>query len=67
MSFGPTGLKPAHRPSDEGVFQGARKTDGIRCVHPVQVYMDLKWLPERAEKAAQHLREAILKGTFDAD
>ena len=53
-------------PADEGVFQGARHVGGIRCVHPVQVYMDLKGLPERAERAARHLRKAILEGAFDA-
>lgn len=53
-------------PNDSGVLQGAKNRDGVRCVHPVQVYMDLKQLPERAEEAARHLREAILQGSFDA-
>jgi len=29
-------------PNDEGVFHGAVEHEGIRCVHPVQVYLDLK-------------------------
>ena len=33
-------------PNDEGVFQGAVEKDGIRCVHPAQVYVDLKDHPE---------------------
>lgn len=43
-------------PSDAGVFQGAVVKDGIRCVHPVQVYLDLKEHPERAGEAAERLR-----------
>jgi hypothetical protein len=52
-------------PADEGVFQGARHVEDIRCVHPAQAYLDLKGLPERAEEAAKHLRKAILEGVFD--
>ena len=43
-------------PNDEGVFHGASRVDGIRCVHPVQVYLDLKAHPERANGAADELR-----------
>jgi hypothetical protein len=43
-------------PNDEGVFHGATTSDGIRCVHPVQTYLDLHAHPERAEGAAQKLR-----------
>lgn len=52
-------------PNDTGVFQGAKSQDGVRRVHPVQVYMDLKGLHERAPEAAVHLRDAILKGSLD--
>lgn len=48
-------------PTDDGVFQGASERDGIRCVHPVQVYMDLKGHPERADEAAARLREQLLR------
>ena len=48
-------------PDDEGVFQGAAVRDGIRCVHPVQVYLDLKEHPERAKEAAERLRADLLK------
>ena len=47
-------------PNDTGVFQGAVEKDGIRCVHPVQVYVDLKDHPERATEAAEHLRTELL-------
>lgn len=43
-------------PNDAGVFHGAALIDGIRCVHPVQIYLDLQAHPERAEEAAQRLR-----------
>ncbi len=44
-------------PNDEGVFHGASEQDGVRCVHPVQVYLDLGAHPERAAEAATELRE----------
>jgi hypothetical protein len=47
-------------PKDAGVFQGAGEVDGIRCVHPVQVYLDLKEHPERAAEAAEKLRKDFL-------
>ena len=48
-------------PNDDGVFHGAAEHDGIRCVHPVQVYLDLKSHPERAADAADQLRKTILR------
>ena len=39
-------LCPGHRPPH----------DGLNCVAPVQVYLDLLHLPERADEAARHLR-----------
>jgi hypothetical protein len=48
-------------PNDEGVFDGAAERDGIRCVHPVQVYMDLKNHPERSAEAAEQLRARFLR------
>jgi hypothetical protein len=44
-------------PNDEGVFHGSSEREGIRCVHPVQVYLDLGAHPERASEAATELRE----------
>lgn len=44
-------------PNDEGVFYGSEVRDGIPCVHPVQVYLDLKGHPERASEAAAKLRQ----------
>ena len=47
-------------PRDEGVFHRAREASGLRCVHPVQVYLDLLGHPERAQEAAEHLRGELL-------
>ena len=47
-------------PNDEGVFDGASEVEGIRCVHPVQAYLDLKDHPERAQEAAAELRSGLL-------
>lgn len=47
-------------PNDEGVYLGAEPRDGVRCVHPVQAYLDLKGHPERAAEAADHLRSKLL-------
>jgi len=47
--------------NDEGVFYGSEVRDGIPCVHPVQVYLDLKGHPERASEAADKLRQDYLK------
>jgi hypothetical protein len=43
-------------PNDSGVFVGAATIRGIDVVSPVQAYLDLLALPERAHDAAQHLR-----------
>ena len=48
-------------PNDEGIFQGTMAREGIPCVHPVQVYLDLKGHPERASEAASMLRREYLK------
>lgn len=50
------------RPIDDAVFQGAKKAGGIPCAHPLQVYLDLKAHPERAEEAAQEVRRRLLGG-----
>ncbi|MFO7653022.1 MAG: type IV toxin-antitoxin system AbiEi family antitoxin [Candidatus Krumholzibacteriia bacterium] len=52
-------------PKDEGVFHGVVDRDGVACVHPVQVYLDLKSQPERAKEAAEHLRSELLKWGAD--
>ena len=49
-------------PNDEGVFDGASEVEGVRCVHPVQAYLDLKNHPERAREAAAELRSGLLLG-----
>lgn len=52
-------------PNDEGVFHEASRHDGVRHVHPVQVYVDLKDHPERADDAAERLRAELLKWRAD--
>jgi hypothetical protein len=53
-------------PNDEGVFHGAAEREGIRCVHPVQAYLDLKDHPERSAEAAEQLRRRFLSGNSHA-
>jgi hypothetical protein len=53
-------------PNDEGVLHGALKRDGVQCVHPVQVYLDLKGQPERSKEAAGALRAELLTWKADA-
>lgn len=52
-------------PNDEGVFHGAGRREtaeqaSIRCVHPVQVYLDLLCHPERSSEAAEEVRRQYL-------
>ena len=47
-------------PQDHGVFEGATVRSGVRCAHPVQVYLDLKGQPERSKEAAERLRSDLL-------
>lgn len=49
-------------PRDAGVFGGAHDVEGVRCVHPVQAYLDLKAHPERAAEAADRLRAELVSG-----
>lgn len=53
-------------PNDEGVFDGAELVDGIRCVHPVQAYVDLKNHPERSKEAAEEIRRRLFLRGSDA-
>lgn len=48
-------------PNDPGVFYGSRNVDGLVSAAPVQVYLDLLALPERAQEAAGHLRDEVLR------
>jgi hypothetical protein len=43
-------------PKDSGIFHGVSLHERVRCVHPVQVYLDLKGHPERSREAAERLR-----------
>ena len=53
-------------PNDQGVFTGAEARQGVRCASAVQVYLDLKGQPERAEEASAELRRAQLTWPADA-
>jgi hypothetical protein len=53
-------------PNDAGVFHGAEDREGLRCVHPVQAYLDLKGHPERAAEAAERLRTEFMNWKRDA-
>lgn len=50
---------------DEGVFHGGRAVEGVRCVHPVQIYLDLQAHPERAQEAAEKIRAVHLSWKAD--
>lgn len=52
-------------PNDAGVFHGAEERDGLRCVHPVQAYVDLAAHPERAKEAAERLHSELLSWRHD--
>jgi hypothetical protein len=52
-------------PNDAGVFNGEGRYSGLNCVAPVQVYLDLLQLPERAAEAASHLRTQHLLWKHD--
>ena len=47
-------------PNDEGVFQASDTIGTIRCVHPVQAYLDLQEPLERSKEAADELRSRLL-------
>ena len=47
-------------PADRGVFEGVATRDGVHCVAPVQVYMDLHAHPERAHEVALEVRRRHL-------
>lgn len=46
-------------PNDDAVLVGAADVEGIRCVHPLQAYLDLKAHPERSAEAATDLRRRL--------
>lgn len=47
-------------PDDEGVFDGEADWEGVPCVSPLQVWLDLKHHPERAQEAAAELQKACI-------
>lgn len=53
-------------PNDRSVFHGSSVLIDIVCVHPVQIYLDLKGQPERAKEAAAMVRQESFKWGWDA-
>jgi hypothetical protein len=53
-------------PNDEGMFHGAKDWQGVRCVHPIQVLLDLQEHPERSAEAAGRLRSELLSWSGNA-
>lgn len=53
-------------PNDKGVFFGRQERDGIWSAHPVQVYLDLRFHPERSSEAAERIRDLYLGGESHA-
>lgn len=47
-------------PNDPVVFSGVTDAEGIPCVHPIQLYLDLGSHPERAPEARERVREECL-------
>ena len=58
-------------PNDtEVIWSGEEREENgelIPCVHPLQVYLDLKGHPERAKDAAEKLRERLIAGWAQGD
>ena len=46
-------------PKDPDTFHGVQPVADIPCVHRIQVWLDLKSHPERAEEAAAELRKSL--------
>ena len=46
-------------PKDADVFHDIQTKNDVPCVHPIQVYLDLKNQPERADEAATELRQML--------
>lgn len=46
-------------PKDDDVFWNVKLIDDIPAVHRIQVWLDLKYHPERSEEAAVELRKAL--------
>lgn len=50
------------KPNDPGVFNGTMDLNGVDCVSPIQTYLDLQHLPERADEATDMIRSIIQLG-----
>lgn len=51
------------KPNDPSILWSTEEIDGIRCVHPIQAFLDLKGQPERAPEAMPELKKYIF-GTY---
>ena len=52
-------------PNDLGVLHGATEVEDLRCVHPVQIWLDLAAHPERSREAAERLRREHMRWSDD--
>ncbi|MBG0785603.1 MAG: hypothetical protein H0S79_10920 [Anaerolineaceae bacterium] len=48
-------------PNDQSIFWDRKEIEGIQCVHPIQVFLDLKGQPERAQEAMLELKTYLLQ------
>jgi hypothetical protein len=46
-------------PKDSDVFYHVNSINEIPCVHPIQVWLDLSYHPERAQEAANELQNSL--------
>jgi Transcriptional regulator, AbiEi antitoxin, Type IV TA system len=51
-------------PYDEGVFYDGRRSEGVKVVSPVQLYLDLCALHGRGEEAAKALLEKVIRPSW---
>jgi len=54
-------------PNDDSPFEGSEDIEGIRCVSPVQAYLDLKEAGERSKEASERLKDHYLSGLHPGD
>jgi hypothetical protein len=48
-------------PTDSDPIISAQTVDGFSCADPIQVYLDLKGHPERAQEAANEVRRRLME------
>jgi len=51
-------------PNDTSVLWNLSEIEDIKCVHPIQAYLDLKGQPERSQEAMSQLKSFLLESYF---